>query len=131
MSASSRLKAPGSPTARSRIGNGKDILPGVDGRSAGARRYREIVGQLATDLGGDLTAAQEAIARRAATLAVWCESAEAGFARGEDLDIQAFTTAANALRRLLADLGLERRAKDVTPSLSAYLAARGAQEART
>ena len=32
-----------------------------------------------------------------------------------------FTTAANSLRRLLADLGLERRAKDITPSLSTYL----------
>jgi hypothetical protein len=35
-------------------------------------------------------------------------------AKGEDLNIQEFTTAANALRRLLADLGLERRARDIT-----------------
>ncbi len=34
----------------------------------------------------------------------------------------AYTTGANALRRLLADLGLERRMRDLTPSLHDYIA---------
>lgn len=50
-------------------------------------------------------------------------------ARGEDLDIAAFTTATNALRRLLADLGLERRAKDLTPSINGYMALKAAEKA--
>jgi hypothetical protein len=41
---------------------------------------------------------------------------------GGVLDLGEFTTAANSLRRLLSDLGLERRARDITPSLSQYLA---------
>ena len=65
--------------------------------------------------------AKTIIARRAATLAVWCEDAESSMARGEDIDISEFTTATNALRRLLSDLGLERKARDITPTLDRYL----------
>ena len=103
------------PEGRSRIANGSaTFLPGTDGRSALARRWRDIASQLTADIGGDPSEAQSLIARRAATLGVWCEQCEAGLAGGGELDIIAFTTATNALRRLLADLGLERRARDVT-----------------
>lgn len=121
LSAPSPIAAKAKPQAGSRVGNGRDILPGVDGRSAGARRYREIAGELTRDMGGDPSGAQQAIIRRATTLAVWCEQAEASFANGEDLDVATYTTASNALRRLLADIGLERRARDVTPTLQQYL----------
>jgi hypothetical protein len=116
------------PQGRSRVSNGSaTFLDGADGRSVLARRYRDIFAQLCADMGGDPSEAQAAIARRAATIAVWCEQAEAGLARGEKLDIGAFTTAANSLRRLLADLGLERRARDVTPpDLRSYLAQKAA-----
>ena len=85
------------------------------------RRYKEILGQVLLDLGGDASEAQTIIARRAATLAVWCEASEADMANGQQLDIATYTTATNALRRLLADLGLERRAKSITPTLHDYL----------
>ena len=110
------------PAARSRVGNGRAILPDVDGRSSEMRRYRDILAQLVADMGGDPSEAQTIIARRAATLAVWCEGCEAAMANGGELDIAAFTTASNALRRLLADLGLERRVKDVTPTITEYMA---------
>jgi hypothetical protein len=103
--------------ARSRIGNGTAILAGVDGRTTPMRRYREILGQLFSDMGGDPSEAKIIIARRAVSIAVWCEECEAAAANGGELDIGEFTTATNALRRLLADIGLERHARDVTPSL--------------
>jgi hypothetical protein len=96
-------------------------LPDVDGRSAKARRYRDVMNQLTSDLGGDPSGGQSAIIRRASTLIVVCEQAEAEMLAGGILDLAEFTTAANSLRRLLSDLGLERRAKDITPSLSQYL----------
>jgi hypothetical protein len=40
------------PQPGSRISNGGDILPDVDGRSAVARRYRDIAAQIITDIGG-------------------------------------------------------------------------------
>lgn len=109
------------PTRRTRIGNGKAFLQNVDPHSTTVRRYREIYAQLVEDMGGEPSEAQTIIARRAATLAVWCEAAEADMANGKALDIAAFSTATNTLRRLLQDLGLERRLRDVTPSLSQYL----------
>jgi len=41
---------------------------------------------------------------------------------GEALNVTEFITATNALRRLLNDLGRERRMKDITPSIDSYLA---------
>ena len=110
---------------RSRVSNGSTFfaLAGADHRSSLARRYRDIVKALTNDLGGDLTEAQMLIAKRAATLGCWCELNEAKMAAGTDLNIVEFTTATNALRRLLADLGLERRARDITPSIASYIAA--------
>jgi hypothetical protein len=104
------------------------LLDGIDGRSAAARRYRDILAQLISDLGGDPSEAQSAIARRAATLATWCEAREAQMLNGEQVDISEFTTAVNAMRRLLSDLGLERRLRDVSPSLDKYIEARRATQ---
>lgn len=101
-------------TARSRVSNGSaTFLDGVDGRTALARRYRDILAQLVADIGGDPSEAQNLICRRAATLAVWCETAEVALANGSTLDIGEFTTATNSLRRLLSDIGLERRARPI------------------
>jgi hypothetical protein len=117
-------KGPAKPEGRSRIGTGKELLPNVDHRSQTMRRYREVYGQIVEDMGGDPSEAQSIIAKRATTLAVWCEQAEADMANGKPIDIGEFTTATNALRRLLADIGLQRRAKNVTPTIDQYLQAR-------
>jgi hypothetical protein len=101
------------------------LLPGVDGRSVAMRRYKEVFAALISDMGGDPSAAKEIIARRSATLAVWCEQAESDMANGLKIDIGEFTTATNALRRLLADIGLERKARDITPTLDSYLRGKG------
>lgn len=123
MPLASPIIAEPNPTYQSRVSNGSStFLDGVDGRTALARRYRDILRELTSDLGGDPSAAQTIICRRAATLAVWCETAEAGMAAGKEIDIAEFTTATNALRRLLADIGLERKARDITPSLEQIMA---------
>lgn len=117
-SESARMK----PEARSRVSNGSStFLDSVDGRSVLARRYRDILGQLISDIGGDPSEAQSIICRRAATLAVWAEQAESAMAGGNALNIAEFTTAVNTLRRLLSDIGLERRAREIVPTLKDYL----------
>jgi hypothetical protein len=110
------------PTTKSKVTNRQDLfLERVDGRSKVARRYRDVYGQLVSDLGGDPSEAQNQVARRAATLAAWCEQQEALFVLGREFDITAYGTAANNLRRLLCTIGLERRAKDITPTIASYL----------
>jgi hypothetical protein len=124
----SQIEKPPSKT-RSRVSNGTQLLAGIDGRSAVARRYRDVLNELISDMGGDPSGAQSAIARRASALCVVCEQAEAELVAGGVLDLAEFTTAANSLRRLLSDLGLERRAKDIVPSLATYLEARRVSQA--
>ena len=109
---------------RSRTGTGATVLDGLDMRTGGGRRYREVFVSLSMHLGGNPNAAEEAIMRRAAALCVWCERQEVDLAQGCDFDVSSFTTAANTLRRLLSDIGLEPKTKDITPSLAEYMSAR-------
>lgn len=118
------------PQARTRVGNGTEVLAGVDQRSLTFRRYREILASLIEDMGGDPTEAQSQIARRAASLAIWCEEQDTAAANGKPLDIATYTTASNTLRRLLESLGLERKLRNVTPTLSEYAARKAAEKAR-
>lgn len=120
-------KAPPPPQFSTRKGTGSALLSGVDGRSQMARRFREIVTGIEGDLGGDLSEAQCQLVARSATLAIWCEEREGELAKGADFDAGQYATISNALRRLLSDLGLDRRMRDVTPTLDQYLAGRAAQ----
>lgn len=88
-------------------------LDHLDGRTATARRVREAEAQMLADLGGAEVAseAQRQIARRAAVLGALLEDAEARWAGGEEFDLSEYLPAANAHRRILATLGLERRAR--------------------
>lgn len=118
------------PQARTRIGNGRAVLQDVDARSLTFRRYREILASLIADMGGDPTEAQTQIARRAASLSIWCEEQDTSAANGTPIDIGAYTTASNSLRRLLESLGLERKARNVTPTIAEYAAQKAAEKAR-
>lgn len=114
-------------TTRSRVSNGRHLFAGdVDGRSAWARRLRDLIADHCADLGGpeNLSTAERSIVRRASTLEVELELLEqqfavAGSADGDALDL--YQRTAGNLRRLLETLGLERRTRDVTPSLDQYL----------
>jgi hypothetical protein len=118
------------PTCRSRVSNGRDLVAGADGRSAQARRYRDLMAEMTSDLGGAdlLSEAQRQLIRRAAGLAVQAEAVEAAIIAGKDIDLGSYVTATNALRRVLDTIGLKRVAKD-TPDLARYLAARSVEVA--
>jgi hypothetical protein len=117
------------PTHRSRVTNGSAVLPGVDGRSQWMRRLRDLIALHLSDLGGEaaVSEAERSIIRRAATLSVELERMEQSFALAGEADAPAldqYQRTSNTLRRLLEAVGLERRARDVTPTLSQYLANR-------
>ena len=116
--------APKSPGARSRVTNGADVLAGIDGRSAVARRYRDILAALAADQGGAarLSEARAQLCRRFAALAVQAEQVEARLARGEEIDLHAHALISSTLTRLATRIGINRVPKDVTPHLQDYLA---------
>jgi hypothetical protein len=108
----------------SRITNGA-IVDG-DGRSAWARRMRDVIVLHLGDLGGEdnVSEAEKSIIRRVAALTCELERmeslfAEFGEASPEQLDL--YQRTAGNMRRLLEAVGLERRSKDVTPTLEEYL----------
>jgi hypothetical protein len=84
------------------------------------------------DLGGAdiVSAAESSIIRRVATETIELELLEQRFAisgkgaSSDDLDL--YARISNSLRRHLEAIGLERRSRDVTPTLSDYLEQRSA-----
>lgn len=98
------------PEVRTRTGVDLARLSGVDGRTSRARRFRELVVMLLltrdTRLSPVLTEAQIGLARRSAGLIIACESMETEMAKGEKIDMAAYTSTINTLRRTLADAGL-------------------------
>jgi hypothetical protein len=115
---------------RSRLTNKKDLLPGVDGRTVIYRRFRDIASQIATDQGGleQLSEARLQLVRRFAAAAVLAEQLEADLANGQEINIERHALLCSTLTRLAQRIGIDRRAKNITPSLSEYLAPQEAAE---
>jgi hypothetical protein len=110
---------------KSRITNGSALLPGIDGRSPWVRRCKDLIREHLYDK-PDATAAEQAIIRRAAVLIVELERLERQFALAGEADpmtLDLYGRVAGNMRRLLESVGLDRRAKDISPSLGELLAA--------
>lgn len=75
------------------------------------------------DLGGEaeVTRAELELVRRAAGLSVLAAIAESRLLAGDDIDIGSLVSVGNAQRRILATLGLQRRAVDTTPDLATFI----------
>jgi hypothetical protein len=124
---------------RSAITNGSCVLLAVDHRTAPMRRLRDLIMLHESDLGGAdfISAAERSLVRRASVIELQLELLEHRFAEagGEATASQLmdYQRATGALRRILESLGLQRRPRDVTPSLdqviSEEIAAREAQGA--
>jgi hypothetical protein len=109
---------------RSRLSNGKDILPDCDGRSAEARRYRDIANAIALDIsphGADrLSEARAQLVRRFAACCVVAEQLEAQLVNGGALNISDHSLLCSSLVRLGQRIGLSRVPKTVK-ALQDYL----------
>jgi hypothetical protein len=108
-------------TARSRVTNGKRTIEGIDGRSAGARRFRDLMESFASDLGGlrSLNEAERSLIKQAASVTIRAEQLQAAIVRGEAVNPDELIRLSNTSRRLLASI--RRRAAPKT-TLSDYLA---------
>jgi hypothetical protein len=99
------------------------LLPGLDGRSSAARRFRDLVSAFITDMGGinQCSDIKLGLLRRLAAVTVQAEAVEARMINGEQVDISTLCTLASTTVRLSQRLGLERVARDVGPTLADYL----------
>jgi hypothetical protein len=103
-------------------------LPGVDGRSVVARRFRDISYSILADQGGvdQCSESRQQLIRRFAACAVIAEQMESRLANGETINIAEHSLLSSTLTRLATRIGIDRRARDVTPLLQDYLAERSA-----
>jgi hypothetical protein len=119
----SRAKRP-----RSAVTSGRKLLLAGDPNSAWSRRYHDLLGGHVADLGGAdmLSEAQAALCRDAACLEIELERMRGLLSANEQVDLDLYGRVAGQRRRILETLGLERKAKDVTPPTLAELRARRA-----
>ena len=95
-------------------------------RGPWARRLADVLWLHLNDIGGaDASEAEKSICRRAAVLTVELERLEAKFAveEADKADLDLYQRTAGNLRRLLESIGLQRRARNVTPTLDDILRA--------
>jgi hypothetical protein len=113
---------------RSAIDRTGDDLSDVDQRSEPVRRLSQLAREHITDLGGEglISHAERVLVKRCAMLVLQLELIELRWVSGskdvESGDLDAYQRCVNTLRRTLEALGLQRRPKDVIPSLDEYLA---------
>jgi hypothetical protein len=102
---------------RSSVSNGTRLfaVAGLDGRTQTARRFRDLIEVWTLDLGGAdmLSEGQRQLIRRAASLSIMAEAAEADLARDMDMDVNTYGMVCDRLRRIVESLGIERVARPI------------------
>jgi hypothetical protein len=107
----------------SAVTSGRKLLLKGDVNSAWSRRYRDVIACLTSDLGGRgmVTEAKAALIRDCAALELYLEKMRGRMSEGQHVDVEAYARIAAHRRRLLESIGLERVARDVTPTLERFL----------
>ena len=128
---------PPSRRPRSRVTDGRTLLPGIPSQSAWMRLFRDMNDAMLAHIGGaeHATEPERLTARRVAVLETELRYQEMKIARirsegGEPDDrlLDLYSRVSNTQRRHLEAIGFARRLRDVTPTLSEYLAAKASQK---
>jgi hypothetical protein len=111
---------PAKPRRRDGRSHGKAkllTLDRLDRRTAAAQRAFALVKAIEADMGGGdcLSEGAKQLVQRAAVLGTFIESCEVKSLSGQPVELADYLAAVNNQRRVLATIGLERRARDVTP----------------
>lgn len=104
-------------------------LDDLDRRTRAYQRTQELRDGIISDLGGaeHLTILHRTLAESVAVLSAMIRDMETRFLSGQPVDLIEYTTLINARRREAQTVGLERRARDVTPDLRDYVRQHGAK----
>lgn len=86
----------------------------IDGRTAEARRFRALGGDLISQLTRNPTPAERMLIMNAATLAMLCERAAADLLEGKAIDEESYRRNVTLLGSLLVKLGMAMKSRDVT-----------------
>lgn len=86
----------------------------IDGRTAEARRFRALGGDLMSQLNKAPSAAERLLIMNAATLAMLCERAAADLLEGKAIDEENYRRNVTMLGSVLVKLGMAMKSRDVT-----------------
>jgi hypothetical protein len=116
---------------RARVSNHRDLLPGLDGRSPSARRFRDLVNAFIADMGGldQCSEIKLGLLRRLASVTVQVEMLEARMVNGEVVDISTLCQLASTALRLSSRLSIERVPKPINNEVTLADLMREAAEA--
>jgi hypothetical protein len=111
-------------STRSAVSNGKRLHVEAPGDGAWSRRFRDLLAEIVSDLGGPdhLSEGQRQLARRCATIALECERLEGQAVAGQSIDLDLYGQMTDRLGRAFQRLGLKRVKRDITPSVEEYVA---------
>jgi hypothetical protein len=114
-----------SPKAKVR---GLKTLESLDQRTNTYKRALQLVADFENDLGGadNISSMQRQLVVHSAVVGALLEDDAATVLGGQPIDRMLYYAGINNQRRNLEALGLERRSRDVTPTLSDYLEQRSA-----
>lgn len=85
----------------------------IDGRTAIARRYRDQLVGLNTQIGRVPTTAETMLMRRAATLAILCGRDELRILQGEEINENNYRANCSHLKGILINLGTVKKSRDI------------------
>lgn len=105
---------------RSAITSGRRLFVQGNPNSAWSRRFHDLVLGHVSDAGGFdlLSEAQLSLIKRCASIECELERLDAMLSAGEEVSLDEYGRAASHLRRLFETIGVERRQRDVTPTLA-------------
>lgn len=106
-------------------------LPGIDGRTTPARRFRALVNEFAAEFRTQPGPRELLLIRQVAALTVRCEQLQADIISGRQVDLDQLVRFSNLASRLLKELGLKAAGSlpEQGPSLAAIIARHQAEEA--
>ncbi len=116
---------PANPPAK--IGKARLIsLDQLDRRTKAAQLALETKESIVADLGGEdgLSTLERLACEQASLAAAVVADSYARWLQGEQIALAELATVQNSFLRVASTLGFQRRAKDVTPDLGAYLKAK-------
>jgi hypothetical protein len=95
----------------------------LDGRTNAAKYFDQLVADIENDLAGrdQLSTIERALIEAFAGAAVTLQHLNTKLALGEAIDLSQHAQCVGAMVRVASRLGLQRRAKDISPTLSDYL----------
>jgi hypothetical protein len=95
----------------------------LDQRTNVAKAFNRLIRDIHSDLGGRdrLSAIELALVEAFAGASVTLDALNAKLLLGEDIDLGQYMQASSTMVRIGSRLGLQRRQRDVSPSLSSYL----------